>query len=198
MYYSQSARLAIYAEGEFGRHSKTAEGVIAYGRNPVVAVIDSRLSGKTVQELTGIKKAIPIVGSVAEALGHKPEALLLGTAWSGGHLPDHWRADIIYALTNGLDVINGLHDFLADDPQIAEVARQHKRLLLDVRRPPEGLPIGDGKALNTPACIVLSVGSDCSVGKMTVALELTAEAERRGHTAKFVATGQTGDRKSVV
>lgn len=192
MYYSQTARLAIYAQGEFGRHSKTAEGVIRYGKHQVVAVIDSLHAGKTVRDVTGIPQDIPIVSTLAQTLPFKPDALLLGTAWTGGHLPAAWREDIISALTNGLDVINGLHDFLADDPEIAAIARQHKRKLLDVRRPPDGLPVGDGRALAVDANVVLTVGSDCSVGKMTVALELTAAAQRQGRSAQFIATGQTG------
>src|SRR5262249_11307500 len=137
MYYSQKARLAIYAEGEFGKgHSKTAEGVIRYGKNPVAAVIDSTEAGKTVEDVTGIPSPAPIVASLTEALNYKPDALLLGTAWTGGHLPDAWKPDIIAAIKSGLDVINGLHDFLSDDPDISRCAELHQRALLDVRRPP--------------------------------------------------------------
>ena len=193
MYYSQSARLAIYAEGEFGKgHSKTAEGVIRYGKNPVVAVIDSTESGKTVEQVTGIQCQAPIVSSVEGALLYKPDALLLGTAWSGGEIPPQWRPDIIKALTSGLDIINGLHDFLADDLEISHFADIHKRRLLDVRRTPERLPIASGKAASVPATTILTVGSDCTVGKMTTALELARAAENAGFRAAFVATGQTG------
>ncbi len=193
MYYSQSAPLAIYAEGEFGKgHSKTAEGVIRYGRNPVVAVIDSTEAGKTVEQAAGVPGNIPIVASVADALQYKPSALLIGVAWTGGRLPEQWRADIKLAIENGLDIINGLHDFLSDDPEIAGLAAARQRRLLDVRRPPEGLPVGAGKARDVPALVCLTVGSDCSVGKMTVSLELTRAAIGRGLRARFIATGQTG------
>jgi uncharacterized NAD-dependent epimerase/dehydratase family protein len=192
MYYSQTAKLAIYAEGEFGKNSKTAEGVLRYAKNPIVAVIDSRQAGKTVQDVTSIPCPAPIVASINEALSLKPDALLLGTAWQGGALPPQWRPDILAALDAGLDIINGLHDFLTDDIEIAEAARRKKCLLLDVRKPPDKLPVACGRALKVDSHIVLTVGSDCSVGKMTVSLELAKVAQQRGHTAKFVATGQTG------
>jgi uncharacterized NAD-dependent epimerase/dehydratase family protein len=193
MYYSQSARLAIYAEGEFGKgHSKTAEGVLRYGQNPVVAVIDSTETGKSVEQITGITCQAPIVASVADALKFQPDALLLGTAWAEGHLPAEWKPDILFALRNGLDVISGLHDFLADDPDFVKCAAESKRQLFDVRRPPDQLPVGCGKAKDVPAFICLTVGSDGSVGKMTTSLEIDKVAKRRGFKSRFVATGQTG------
>lgn len=193
-YYSQTARLAIYAEGELTKgKAKTAEGVLRYAKNPVVAVIDSKEAGKKVGDITWISDSqVPIVGSVKESLAYKPDALLIGVAWSGGRLPAAWRADIMEALKSGMDVINGLHDFLSDDDEIAKVAKENGRKLIDVRRPPENLPIGTGKAIDTKAMTVLTVGSDCSTGKMTVSLELDALAKSRGYKSQFVATGQTG------
>jgi len=192
MYYSQNAKLALYAEGEFGKSSKTAEGVLRYGKNPVVAVIDSSQAGKTVREVTGIPSDAPIVSSLTEALALKPDALLLGSAWHGGALPPHWRPDILTAVNAGLDVINGLHDFLCDDAEIAAAAQKAGTKLLDVRKPPDVLPVATGKARAVESFIVLTVGSDCSVGKMTVSLEIAKTAEQRGKKANFVATGQTG------
>ncbi|CAN5324695.1 DUF1611 domain-containing protein [soil metagenome] len=193
MYLKPSARLAIYAQGEFGKgHSKTAEGVIRYARNPIAAVIDKSEVGNSVKSATGIECAAPIVASIEEALQHKPDALLLGTAWTGGHMPESWRHDIITALENGLDVVNGLHDFLADDEKIVAAANKNKKLLLDVRRPPDNIPVAAGLARNVAAFTVLTIGTDCNVGKMTTSLELWKEAKNRGIKAEFIATGQTG------
>ena len=192
MYYNQDAKLAIYAEGEFGKSSKSAEGVLRYGKNPVVAVIDSQHSGKTVRDVTGIPSNVPIVGSVKESLSLSPDAMLLGSAWAGGALPERWRPDILTAIDSGLDIINGLHHFLSDDPEMARAANAKSSRLFDVRRPPDHLDVACGRALQVPSYIVLTVGSDCSVGKMTVSLELIKVAEARGKKAKFVATGQTG------
>jgi uncharacterized NAD-dependent epimerase/dehydratase family protein len=193
MYLKPTARLAIYAEGEFGRgRSKTAEGVIRYGKNPIAAIVDSTAVGKTVKEAINIDCPAPVVGSIQEALKHKPDALLIGTAWSGGKLPQEWRRDILEAIKAKLDIVNGLHDFLCDDPEFSSLAKEHNVRLLDVRKPPSDLPVGEGKARKIDALTVLTVGTDCSVGKMTVSLELCNEAQRRGFKAKFVATGQTG------
>lgn len=192
-YLEPQARLAIYAEGEFGKkHAKTAEGVIRYGRNPVAAVIDSEKSGATVREAVGLNCDAPIVASVGDSLKHSPTALLLGTAWTGGALPAHWRKDIIQALESGMDVVNGLHDFLENDEEISSIAKRHGRRLFDVRKPPMPLPVGAGLAKDLKQHVVLTVGTDCSVGKMTASLELDAEARRRGKRSKFIATGQTG------
>jgi uncharacterized NAD-dependent epimerase/dehydratase family protein len=193
MYLKPSARLAIYAQGEFGKgHSKTAEGVIRYARNPIAAVIDKNEAGKSIKSAVGIDCEAPIVASIEDALRHKPDALILGTAWTGGHMPEFWRKDIITALENGLDVVNGLHDFLADDEEIVAAAKQHKKLLLDVRRPPDNIPVASGLARHVDAFTVLTVGTDCNAGKMTTTLELWKEAKARGIKAEFIATGQTG------
>lgn len=193
MYYDMSARLVIYAPDALGEDSsKTAEGVLRYASNPVVAVIDKSKAGQSLKEVTGISSDAPIVASLDEALAYKPDALLLGTAWSGGALPEHWRPDLLKAIENGLDVVNGLHDFLADDKELAEAAKKKGVRLIDVRRPPEKLPVGTTAAINAPAFIVLTVGSDCSVGKMTTSLEIAKVAKERNIKAGFVATGQTG------
>ena len=193
MYLKPDARLAIYAEGEFGKgRSKTAEGVLRYGKHPIAAVIDSTAVGKTILEAAGIDCPAPIVASLDEALKYKPDALLLGTQWVGGALPEQWRPELVKAILAKLDIVNGLHDFLCDDPQYSKLAQENNVRLLDVRKPPAQLPIAEGKARLVKALTVLTVGTDCSVGKMTVSLELLKEAERRGFKARFVATGQTG------
>lgn len=194
MYIENSARLAIYAQGEFGKgSSKTAEGVLRYGNNPIACVIDSLQNGKSINEVVGIECSAPIVASIAESLQHKPQALLLGTAWSGGELPAAWRSDILAAIENGMDIINGLHDFLEEDAEIAAAAKRCGKRLFDVRKPPEKLPVGNGRVMSeTEALVVLTVGTDCSVGKMTASLEIERSAKKAGRKAAFVATGQTG------
>ncbi len=193
MYYDLNARLVVYAPNALGKDSsKTAEGVLRYAQNPVVAVIDASKAGKSIKDVTGIPCDAPIVSSLDEALKLKPDALLLGTAWSGGALPDEWKPDLLKAIDNGLDIVNGLHDFLADDPQLAEAAKKKNVRLIDVRRPPEKLPVGTRAAAASKAFVVLTVGSDCSVGKMTTSLEIAKVARARSKSAGFVATGQTG------
>lgn len=193
MYLEPTAQLAIYAPGEFGGNSsKTAEGVLRYGVNPIACVIDATKSGQSIKELTGINCNAPIVASIAEAKELGAEALLLGTAWAGGAMPPVWREEIKLALRAGMDIVNGLHDFLEDDLSIVEEAKRQGKRLFDVRKSPAGLPIAQCRVLKSPAHVVLTVGDDCSVGKMTVSLEIQKSALNAGQPCEFVATGQTG------
>jgi uncharacterized NAD-dependent epimerase/dehydratase family protein len=194
---SAERRLVILAEGNFGfHHGKTAMGVIRYGRDTVVAVIDSTQAGRNVREWLGDsgRYDIPIVGSLSDAIGFLPraDALLIGIAPTGGQLPDEWRAVILSAIRSGLDVLSGLHTFLADDPELADAARAAGVRLVDYRRPPERWQTALGRRHQPDKRVILTVGSDCAIGKMSVALELRRAAHGLGRSAVFVATGQTG------
>ncbi len=193
MHVETDTRLILYARDEFGGgHSKTAEGVIRFGPSKVVAVVDRQHAGKTAAEVVGVGDDIPIVATVEEAAKLGADAMLLGCAFVGGRMPEVWREDILIALNSGIDVINGLHDFLADDSEFVAAAKKNGRKLIDLRKPSDTKPIASGKAAHVDALTVLTVGSDCSVGKMTAAIELDREATKRGYKSGFVATGQTG------
>lgn len=188
-------KIVVMADGAFDLlEAKTAVGVMRYGRDAVVAVVDHSNAGKMAAEVVGVGDRVPIVSSVGEALRVAPHAntLLLGTAPRGGILPDAWRAQIIQAMDAGLDVMSGLHYFLSDDPQLGPAAKRAGVDIWDVRRVPEAHRVADTRAHTIPAAVVLTVGSDCNVGKMSTALELDAVARRRGRTSAFVPTGQTG------
>jgi len=184
---SASRRLLVLAEGYSGdaHYGKTARGVIRYRPDSVVAVLDSQRVGETLG-------GVPIVGSVDEALRVEPTAALVGVATAGGRFPPAWRELLKQCLASGLDLESGLHEFLTDDPELVELAAQHGAELRDLRRPPAGLTVPTGENLTHGAKVVLTVGSDCAIGKMSVALELDAEAKRRGIASEFVPTGQTG------
>jgi uncharacterized NAD-dependent epimerase/dehydratase family protein len=186
-------RYAILAPGVFAdRHAKTAHGVIAYASDPTVAVIDPQQAGKRVCEVVPyLKSSAPIVPDVRAALALQPTALLVGVAPAGGALPAAWRAEIVAALQAGLEVVSGLHQTLGDDPEFVLAAQASGARVWDVRVPPP-VPLFSGAAYDVPARVVLTVGSDCAVGKMTASLELTRAARARGVDARFVATGQTG------
>ncbi|HEV7809688.1 MAG TPA: DUF1611 domain-containing protein [Candidatus Limnocylindrales bacterium] len=187
-------RLVILAEGNFGfHHGKTAVGVIRYGPDEVIAVIDSTQAGRNVSELLP-DHDIPIVESLdaALALEPRPDTLLIGIAPTGGKLPDSWRATILAAIAAGLDVHSGLHTFLADDPEFAGAARAAGTLLVDYRRPPDRMETSVGRRHGPGKRVILTVGTDCAIGKMSVALELRAAADAAGRSASFVPTGQTG------
>ena len=186
-------RVAILAEGRFEPHyGKTAMGVIRYGRDEVVAVIDSTHAPGDVGDVVGVGRGIPIVASLGEALAHDPSALLIGVAPAGGDIPTEWRPVLAQALASGLDLVSGLHVFFGDDPELAGVAARHGRRIYDVRRPPDGIGVAMGVRHRSGTKTVLTVGTDCAVGKMSVALELRAAAARRQIAAGFVPTGQTG------
>src|SRR5262249_57380228 len=121
-----------------------------------------------------------------------PTTALVGGATQGGRFPPAWRELLRACVARGLDVENGLHEFVTDDPELVELAIRHGAELRDLRRPPAGLDVPSGANLQVPARIVLTVGSDCAIGKMTVALELDREAQVRGIRSCFVPTGQTG------
>ncbi|HEV8489129.1 MAG TPA: DUF1611 domain-containing protein [Candidatus Limnocylindrales bacterium] len=191
---SGERRLAILTEGQFGAHNaKTAFGVIRYGTDPVVAVLDSTIAGRNVSEwLPG--HDIPALATLDDALAlpRPPTALLIGIAPTGGRLPGKWRATILAALRAGLDVLSGLHQFVGDDREFAAAARASGASIVDYRRPPERTETSIGRGHRPGKKVILTVGTDCAVGKMSVALELRRAALAAGDAAVFVPTGQTG------
>ena len=156
-----------------------------YAPEKVVALLDTERAGETEQ-------GWPIVRCVDDALCFNPNTALVGVATQGGRFPPAWRELLRTSVSKGLHVENGLHEFLTNDPELVELARRHNVELRDLRKPPPDLNVPTGENLEVPSTIVLTVGSDCAIGKMTVALELTNEARRRGEKAEFVPTGQTG------
>jgi uncharacterized NAD-dependent epimerase/dehydratase family protein len=186
-------RYLIIADGDFGpMTSKTANSVIRYHPERTVAVLDREHAGRTVQDVLGFGGAIPVVGSMREGLALRPSAVLIGIAPKGGQLPSEWRAWVGEALDAGCDIWNGLHTFLSSDPALAAKAGATGAKLLDLRRPPADLPIASGLAKEVDPLVVLTVGTDCNVGKMTAQLQLTKKLNDRGIRTRFVPTGQTG------
>jgi uncharacterized NAD-dependent epimerase/dehydratase family protein len=182
-----SARYLLLAEGFSGdpHYGKTMRGVLRYRRDDVVAVLDSTRAGES-------EEGVPVVGSVEEALALAPTIALVGVATQGGRFPPEWVAILRACVEHGLDIENGLHVFLSDDPELRALAAERGVELRDLRRPPAELSTATGENLSVDATIVLTVGSDCAIGKMTVSLELDLEARRRGVRSVFVPTGQTG------
>lgn len=186
-------RYVMLCEGAFDEDAKTATGVLRYADAVTVAVIDSTRAGSTADaEVPGLAEGIPIVARLAETLADRPDTLLIGVAPAGGKLPPVFRSVVKEALEQGLDVENGLHDFLAGDAELAAAAALGGAEIRDLRRPPADLDVPTLANLDIPSRTVLTVGSDCALGKMTVCLELDREARRRGLASQFVPTGQTG------
>jgi uncharacterized NAD-dependent epimerase/dehydratase family protein len=182
-----STRYLLLAEGFSGdpHYGKTMRGVLRYRRDDVVAILDSTRAGEE-------EDGLPVVGDVEDALALDPTTALVGVATQGGRFPPEWIAILHDCVEHGLAVENGLHVFLADDPELSSLAAERGVELRDLRRPPAELSTATGENLSVDATIVLTVGSDCAIGKMTVSLELDREARSRGVRSEFVPTGQTG------
>lgn len=183
-------QVAVLAHEKFPERAKTAVGVIRYGDDDVVAVLDRDRAGGQVAEYVPGAPDAPIVegmGDVEEA-----DALLIGIAPIGGGFDESWREDVENALSRGCDVISGLHYFLSEDEEFVELAEENDCELWDVRKPDDDLTVSQGVAKEVDAEVILTVGTDCSVGKMTVSLELARAAQEQGVDAAFIPTGQTG------
>ena len=180
-------RVLILAEGYSTdvHHGKTMRGVMRYRRDDVVGVLDSEHAGET-------RDGLPVVARVDEGLALQPTVALVGVATQGGRFPPAWRELLKDCIRAGLDIENGLHEFLTADPELSGLAAEHGVKLTDLRRPPDGLDCPTGENFGVPGHVVLTVGSDCAIGKMTVSLELDRAARARGVASEFVPTGQTG------
>jgi len=184
---TKARRILILGEGfsHDPHYGKTMRGIIRYGPDPVVAILDSARAGET-------QDGIPVVGTVNDSLCFDPTVAVVGVATQGGRFPPAWRQLLKSCIAKGLDVESGLHEYISEDPELIELAQRHGVELRDLRKPPEGLNVPTGANLEVEAKIVLTVGSDCAIGKKTVAVELDLEARRRGLESVFVPTGQTG------
>ena len=180
-------RYLVLAEGRSGdaHYGKTMRGLVHYGPHPVVAILDSMRAGESYRE-------IPIVATVDEAMPLRPTTAAVGVATQGGRFPPEWRELLKDSIRAGLDLENGLHEFISEDPELLKLAAERGVELRDLRKPPPDLSVPTGENLRVAAAIVLTVGSDCAIGKKTVAVELDRAAQRRGLKSVFVPTGQTG------
>ena len=173
--------LIFLGEAQNGADAKTAAG-LHYWR-PELCLAEHALPGASFS--LGLPSMTP-----AEAAASGAGTLIVGTVSGGGLLPDEWKELLLDAVQRGMDLASGMHQFLADDPELAEAARAAGTELFDVRRPAPKLPIGTGEARTGNR--ILTVGTDCNVGKMYTTLALEREMKSRGYRASFKATGQTG------
>jgi uncharacterized NAD-dependent epimerase/dehydratase family protein len=185
-------RIAILLhEGISGSHGKTGLAILRYSEAPIVAVIDRESTGKSLLELTGIKRNVPIVASVGAALEYKPQVLVIGIAPGGGAVPDDYWVEIKNALEAGMSLVNGLHTPMATIPELNALLKPGQ-LIWDVRKEPSHISVATGMARTLSCRRVLTVGTDMAIGKMSTSLELHWASKQRGWSSKFLATGQTG------
>jgi len=189
--FDTSKKLCIYMEGALDNDSgKMGFGLLRFSKHPIVAVVDSKFAGRSVQQAIGLPYNVPVLASIAEAVAQGAEILVLGIAPSGGKFPDVWNAPIEEALAGGLSLINGLHDDL--NTRFGHLLQHKEQRIWDVRKPKESYPIAKTRAANVPNKRLLLIGTDMAAGKMTTGLELYHALKKSGHHVGFVATGQIG------
>jgi len=187
-------RVAVMAHDRLGLlTSKTAMALIRYGEDDVVVAIDRSKRPVDASEYIGPSgNGIPVVNTIGDAIRMNIDAVVFGWAPEGGGLPDHDKVELIVALESGIDVISGLHELLGDDRVMRGAADRGGATITDLRRPPARKRLFNGEVAYKRTPVVLVTGTDCSTGKMTVAVEMWREARKRGIDAAFVATGQSG------
>jgi uncharacterized NAD-dependent epimerase/dehydratase family protein len=181
--------IVILTEGHTNPHTaKTASCMIRYKGDEVVALLDGAQRGKTSRDLLQVGD-VPVVASLSDA--PPANTLLLGIAPAGGKIPASWRPIILEAIARKMNILSGLHDFVSADAEFVAAAQMHGVELIDVRKNNER-DIARRRGLRPDCLRILTVGHDCSIGKMVAAVELTNGLKQRGRDAKFIATGQTG------
>ena len=190
----------VLANGGF----QTSDGKVVHGlvrggsRFRVLTVVDPELAGRDAGEaLDGIHRDIPIVASLDEAIdraGDTPEYCIIGVATQGGRLSRELRDLVGEAVDRGMSIVNGLHDTVSDDPDLAERAERKGVRLIDLRKiPPRSeLHFWSGEIYRVKAPRIAVLGMDCAIGKRTTARLLVEALERAGLRTEMIYTGQTG------
>lgn len=189
----------VYCEGNFGKlDGKTANGLVRHSEKyTVLSVIDSFCAGVDAGELLdGTANGIPLHGNLADAigkLGTVPDYFIFGMAPASGLLSPDERRVVLDAIARGMHIVNGLHEFLNDDPEFVAASLAAKVTILDVRRPRDKKDLriftGAIRAVSCPRIAVL--GTDGAIGKRTTATLLAKALNDRGIKAVLVGTGQT-------
>jgi uncharacterized NAD-dependent epimerase/dehydratase family protein len=196
----RSATALVYSENEFGKiDGKVANGLVRHsGKYDIVGVIDSATAGKDAGELLdGVGNGVRIFESMADAVGkldYVPEYFVYGIAPLNAFLDQEQRQTIFDAMKLGMNIVNGLPEFLTDDTEFMEKAREYGVQIADIRKPRPRAELhnfsGRIRAVKTPVITVF--GTDCAVGKRTTAVKLVEALRHEGLNAVFIATGQTG------
>ena len=196
----QLATAVVYCEANFGDvDGKTANGLVRHSeRYDIVAVIDSHKAGLDSGDVLDDKpNAIPICFDLEAALAQTdrvPDYFIFGIAPSSGMLSPRERGLVLEAIGLGMDIVSGLHEFLADDLEFAAAAAANGVLIRDVRKPraTKDLRVFSGRIAEVDCPRIAVLGTDCAIGKRTTATILTQALQARGLKAVMIGTGQTG------
>lgn len=178
--------------------AKTAHGLIrGTERFNVLGVIDHKHPGRDAGEvLDGRKKNIPIYASISDfmAQGHKAKYCIVGVATKGGVIPESLKSLLKEALENKLSVVNGLHEYVSDFPELVELAEKNGVEIIDVRKPKKfkDLHFWSGKIKEVKCPKIAVLGTDCAMGKRTTSRFLVQAMRKAGYKAEMIYTGQTG------
>jgi uncharacterized NAD-dependent epimerase/dehydratase family protein len=192
---------AIVITGGFldTNQAKTAHGLIrGTDRFTIVGVIDDKHPSKDAGELLdGKKRNIPVYASIPDFIktsSTKAAYCIVGVATKGGLIPDSLRVLLKEALTHGLGIVNGLHEYVSDIPELATLAAQNGLEIIDVRKPKKlkDLHFWSGKIKEVKCPKVAVLGTDCAVGKRTTTRFLVEAMRSAGYKAEMIYTGQTG------
>jgi uncharacterized NAD-dependent epimerase/dehydratase family protein len=190
----------VYCEANLGEtDGKTADGLVRHSEKyEILAVIDSRHAGLDAgMVLDGAANGIPIRRDLDDALlrsGTRPDVLIFGLAPTSGMLSIDERGVLLEAMSRGLGVVSGLHEFLGEDPQFVAASLEHDVPIVDIRRPraKKDLRTFSGRILQVSCPRIAVLGTDCAIGKRTTATALTRALNDSGLHAVMVGTGQTG------
>ncbi|QKV17483.1 DUF1611 domain-containing protein [Oricola thermophila] len=190
----------IYCEGNFGAiDGKTANGLVRHSEKyKILSVIDSEKAGLDAGEVLGdAANGIPVCRDLDDSLAQAvslPEYFIFGMAPSSGMLSTHERGLMIEAMSYGINIVNGLHEFLNDDPVFAAACLAHNVTILDIRKPraKKDLRLFSGRISEVTCPRIAVLGTDCAIGKRTTATILARALNDLGINAVMVGTGQTG------
>ena len=180
-------------------HGKTSHGLLRYSKRfQILGVVDHKHAGRMSNEIvSNCQNNLPIysdINKAIEELGMKPEFLIIGLSFHGGHLPECHRGDVKQALKAGIHVVSGLHQLLGDDPDFAEIAKGFGSIIYDIRRPKEtkDLSFWSGKVMDLETPRIAVLGTDCALGKRTTCQFLIQACDESNIKAEIIYTGQTG------
>lgn len=190
-------RALVYADRLYNcADGKTAHGLVRFSNKfDIVCVVDSTLPvGDAAEFLDGKKKGIPLLNNLDEALKMtRPDTFIIGAVSEGGVLPQGYDKAVDWALSNNLNVVSGLHQFLSDDPWFIKRAAEHHCTITDVRKIfRDHKRFYTGEITKVPSIRIALIGTDSAIGKRTLAVLLVNELRKRRRTADMIFTGQTG------
>jgi uncharacterized NAD-dependent epimerase/dehydratase family protein len=190
-------RALVYADRLYScADGKTAHGLVRFSKKfDIACVVDTTLPlGDAAEFLDGRKKGIPLLNNLDDAFATThPDTFIIGAVSEGGVLPAGYDTAVTWALTKGMNVVSGLHQFLSDDPRFIKTATQHNCSITDVRKIfRDQKRFYTGEISKVPSHRIALIGTDSAIGKRTLAVLIVEELNKRGRTADMIYTGQTG------